>query len=202
LTDAQLEELEAIRTRFADDPVLKTGAIAGCRWRVESPPPRCSAVRNCHRSTGDARFTPEQLTGVVTMLDRRGWQVMTHAIGDAAVRMTLDAYEAAAQTNPNPERGRRHRIEHIETIDPEDVPRFGRIGVVASMQPMHATPSSEPGDVWSTNIGEARAMRGWLWAGIAKSKGPLAFGSDWPVMTLDPLSGLHVAVTRPTPRAA
>ncbi len=51
------------------------------------------------------------------MLDRRGWQVMTHAIGDAAVRMALDAYEAAAKANPVPERGRRHRIEHIETID-------------------------------------------------------------------------------------
>jgi predicted amidohydrolase YtcJ len=132
------------------------------------------------------------------MLDRRGWQVMTHAIGDAAVRMTLDAYEAAANVNPRPERGRRHRIEHIETIDPADIPRFGRLGVIASFQPVHATPSPTPGDVWSTNIGAERAGRGWLWNSVAKADGPLAFGSDWPVMTLDPRMGLHVAVTRTT----
>ncbi len=123
---------------------------------------------------------------------------MTHAIGDAAVRMTLDAYESAAKANPAPERGRRHRIEHIETIDPADVPRFGKLGVIASMQPVHATPSPTPGDVWSVNIGEERAARGWMWASIAKAGGRLAFGSDWPVMTLDPLEGLHVAVTRTT----
>jgi predicted amidohydrolase YtcJ len=148
---------------------------------------------------GDARFTPEQMNAIVGMLDRRGWQVMTHAIGDAAVRMTLDAYEAAARNNPVPPRGRRHRIEHIETVDPADIPRFGALGVIASFQPVHATPSPTPGDVWSTNIGDARAARGWLWNSIARSKGPLAFGSDWPVMTFDPMMGVHVAVTRTTP---
>jgi predicted amidohydrolase YtcJ len=147
---------------------------------------------------GDARFTPEQLNHVVSMLDKAGWQVMTHAIGDAAVRLTLDAYERAAKTNPVPERGRRHRIEHIETIDPADVPRFGKLGVIASMQPVHATPSPTPGDVWSVNIGAERAAHGWMWASIAKVGGPLAFGSDWPVMTLNPLEGVRVAVTRTT----
>ena len=132
------------------------------------------------------------------MLDKRGWQVMTHAIGDAAVRMTLDAYQAAAAANPEPERGRRHRIEHIETVDPTDVARFGTLGVVASFQPVHATPSPTPGDVWSTNIGDERASRGWMWTSIAKAKGRLSFGSDWPVMTIDPLKGLHVATTRTT----
>ena len=200
LNEAQLEELEAIRTRFADDPALKTGAIKLIADGVieSHTAAMLEPYENRASSTGDARFTPEQLNAVVTALDRRGWQVMTHAIGDAAVRMTLDAYEAAAKANPAPERGRRHRIEHIETIDPADVPRFGRLGVIASMQPVHATPSPEPGDVWSTNIGEPRASRGWLWNSVAQAKGPLAFGSDWPVMTLDPLSGLHVAVTRTT----
>ena len=198
LNEARLDELDAVRTRFADDPVLKTGGIKlVADGVIEShTAAMLEPYANRPTSTGDARFTAEQLNAVVAMLDRRGWQVMTHAIGDAAVRMTLDAYQAAAQANPAPERGRRHRIEHIETIDPADVPRFGQIGAVASMQPTHATPSSEPGDVWSTNIGQERAAQGWLWASIAKTKGPIAFGSDWPVMTLDPLSGLHVAVTR------
>ena len=200
LTDANLDELDEVRTRFADDPLLKTGAIKLIADGVIESHTAAMLEPYANRASikGDARFTPEQLNKVVAMLDKRGWQVMTHAIGDAAVRMTLDAYQAAAKTNPLPERGRRHRIEHIETIDPADVPRFGKLGVIASMQPVHATPSPTPGDVWSVNIGEARASRGWMWNSIAKTGGRLAFGSDWPVMTLNPLEGLRVAATRTT----
>jgi hypothetical protein len=200
LTEAGLEALEQIHMRFGDDPLLKTGAIKLVADGVIESHTAAMLAPYANRPSikSEARFTPEQLTRVVGMLDGRGWQVMTHAVGDAAVRMTLDAYEAAAKANPAPERGRRHRIEHVETIDPEDVPRFGRLGVVASMQPVHATPSPTADDVWSLNIGEERASRGWLWASIAKARGPLAFGSDWPVMTLDPKAGLHVAVTRTT----
>ncbi|HUQ87499.1 MAG TPA: amidohydrolase [Vicinamibacterales bacterium] len=201
LTEANLEELEQVRTRFADDPVLKTGAVKLIADGVieSHTAAMLEPYANRPAAKGDPRFTPEQLNKVVAMLDKRGWQVMTHAIGDAAVRMTLDAYQSAAKVNPAPERGRRHRIEHIETIDPADVPRFGKLGVIASFQPVHATPSPAPGDVWSVNIGDERAARGWMWNSIAKTGGRLAFGSDWPVMTLDPLKGLHVAVARTTP---
>jgi predicted amidohydrolase YtcJ len=200
LTEAGLDEIEQVRTRFADDPVLKTGAIKLIADGVIESHTAAMLEPYANRPsvTGDPRFTPEQLNKVVKMLDKRGWQVMTHAIGDNAVRMTLDAYQAAAETNAAAERGRRHRIEHIETIDPADIPRFGKLGVIAAMQPVHATPSPTPGDVWSVNIGDERASRGWMWASIAKAGGRLAFGSDWPVMTLDPLKGLHVAVTRTT----
>ena len=200
LTEANLDEIEQVRTRFADDPVLKTGAIKLIADGVIESHTAAMLEPYANRPSikGEARFTPEQLNKVVAMLDKRGWQVMTHAIGDSAVRMTLDAYQAAAQANPAPERGRRHRIEHIETIDPADIPRFGKLGVIASMQPVHATPSPTPGDVWSVNIGDARASRGWMWNSISRTGGRIAFGSDWPVMTLDPLKGLHVAVTRTT----
>jgi predicted amidohydrolase YtcJ len=201
ITEARLDGLEALRMRFADDPVLKAGAIKLVADGVIESHTAAMLAPYANRPSlkGEARFTPEQLNAAVAMLDRRGWQVMTHAVGDAAVRMTLDAYQAAAKANPAPARGRRHRIEHIETIDPADIPRFGKLGVIASMQPVHATPTPVPGgDVWTANIGEERADRGWLWHSIAKARGPLAFGSDWPVMTLDPLPGLHVAVTRTT----
>jgi predicted amidohydrolase YtcJ len=200
LTEAGLEELEQVRVRFADDPLLKTGAIKLIADGVIESHTAAMLEPYANRPAikGDARFTPGQLNKVIAMLDKRGWQVMTHAIGDAAVRMTLDAYQAAADANPAPERGRRHRIEHIETIDPADIPRFAKLGVIASMQPVHATPSPTPGDVWSVNIGEARAARGWMWNSIARAGGRVAFGSDWPVMTLDPRKGLHVAVTRTT----
>ncbi len=159
-TQAGLEELEQLHTRFADDPMLKTGAVKLIADGVIEVHTAAMLEPYANRTTvkGDARFTAEQLNKVVAMLDQAGWQVMTHAIGDAAVRMTLDAYENAATANPAPERGRRHRIEHIETIDPADVPRFAKLGVIASMQPVHATPSPTPGDVWSVNIGEARAV--------------------------------------------
>ena len=200
INEAELAQLAAVRERFADDPLLKTGAVKlVADGVIES---RTAAMLepydNQPGTTGDPRFTAEQLNRTVALLDRDGWQVMTHAIGDAAVRMALDAYEAAANANPAPARGRRHRVEHIETIDPADIPRFGKLGVIASMEPVHATPSATPGDVWSTNIGAERASHGWPWASIARAGGRLAFGSDWPVMTLDPLMGLQVAVNRTT----
>ena len=200
LSEADLDALDQVRTRYADDPLLKTGAIKLIADGVieSHTAAMLEPYANKASVTGDPRFTPEQLKKVVSMLDQRGWQVMTHAIGDAAVRMTLDAYEAAAKTNPAPERGRRHRIEHIETIDPADIARFGKLGVIASMEPVHATPSPTPGDVWSANLGDERASRGWMWNSISRAGGRLAFGSDWPVMTINPLKGLHVAVTRTT----
>ncbi|MDP3718110.1 MAG: amidohydrolase [Acidobacteriota bacterium] len=200
VNEAELAKLAAVREKFADDPLLKTGAVKlVADGVIESHTAAMLAPYNNQPGTaGDPRYTAAQLNEAVTLLDREGWQIMTHAIGDAAVRMTLDAYEAAAKANPAPERGRRHRVEHIETIDPADVPRFGKLGVVASMEPVHGTPSPTPGDVWSTNIGAERAAHGWLWASIAKAGGRLVFGSDWPVMTLDPLAGLHVAVNRTT----
>ncbi|MSO51121.1 MAG: amidohydrolase [Acidobacterium sp.] len=198
--EAELNTLAAVRERFGDDPLLKTGAVKLIADGViESHTAAMLApYHNQPNTSGDPRYTQEQLNKTVTLLDREGWQVMTHAIGDAAVRMTLDAYEAAVNANPAPERGRRHRVEHLETIDPADIPRFGKLGVIASMAPVHATPSPTPGDVWSTNIGAERAAHGWLWASIVKASGRLAFGSDWPVMTLDPLMGLQVAVNRTT----
>jgi len=200
VTEAGLAELAAVRQRFGDDPLLKTGAVKlVADGVIEShTAAMLTPYDNKPGVSGEPRFTAEQLNKTVALLDREGWQVMTHAIGDAAVRMTLDAYEAAAKANPAPERGRRHRIEHIETVDPADIARFGKLGVTASMEPVHATPSPTPGDVWSTNIGPERAAHGWLWSSIAKAGGRLVFGSDWPVMTLDPLAGLHVAVNRTT----
>jgi predicted amidohydrolase YtcJ len=200
LTEADLDRLEAVRKQFADDPLLKTGGIKLILDGVIESHTAAMLEPYANRPSvkGDPRFTVEQLNHIVTLLDRRGWQVQTHAIGDRAVRMTLDAYEAAAAANGAPSKGRRHRVEHIETIDPVDIPRFGKLGVVASIQPYHGLPSASPPDVWATNIGPERAARGWISGSISKAGGPLAFGSDWPVVTLDPMKGLHVAVNRTT----
>jgi predicted amidohydrolase YtcJ len=203
LTPAGLAQLDEVRTRFADDPLLKTGAVKLVADGVVESHTAAMLEPYANRAStkGDAQFTPEQLNSVVAMLDKAGWQVMTHAVGDAAVRMSLDAYEAAAAGNPAPERGRRHRIEHAEIIDAADIPRFGKLGVIASMQPSRLATSVTAGDVWNVNLGDERAAHGWMWASIAKAGGKLAFGSDWPVMTLDPLKGLLVAVSRTAPDA-
>ena len=96
---------------------------------------------------------------MVRLLDAGGWQVMTHAVGDRAVNMALTAYEHAVRSNPLPDRGRRHRIEHVETVDAADIPRFGALGVVASMQPYMGTPTPSQMDVWFKNVGPERASR-------------------------------------------
>jgi hypothetical protein len=132
----------------------------------------------------------------VAELDKRGLQLFTHAIGDYGVRTALDAYENAE--NVNHTQGRRPRIEHMETITSADIPRFGKLGVIASMQPLHAYPNEDTLDVWARNIGPDRASRAWVWKSIATDGGHLAFGSDWPVVTLNPWEGVQTAVTRQT----
>ena len=148
------------------------------------------------RQSGSLRWEPEKYQKLVADLDRHGIQVFTHAIGDRAVRVALDAYQSAAAQNHT--RDLRHRIEHIETISAEDIPRFGKLGVVASFQPLHAYPDEDTLGPWLTNAGHAREPRAWAWQGIARSGGRLAFGSDWPVVTLNPWYGVQNAVTRQT----
>jgi hypothetical protein len=148
---------------------------------------------------GTPKIEADALNKSVRLADARGWQLLTHAIGDRAIRMALDAYAHAERSNPPAVRGRRHRIEHVETVDPADISRFGALGVIASMQPFHGSPSDAQIDVWTRNIGEERASRGWPYRSISRSKGRLAFGSDWPVVSLNPMLGLHTAVTRTTP---
>jgi len=145
---------------------------------------------------GKMRWNEDQYKQAVAALDKHGLQVFTHAIGDRAVRLALDSYEQAARTNST--RNMRHRIEHIETITTQDIPRFGKLGVIASYQPLHAEPNDDTLKVWARNAGPDRASRGWTWQSVAKSGGRLAFGSDWPVVTLNPWYGVQNAVTRQT----
>jgi predicted amidohydrolase YtcJ len=161
-------------------------------------------------SAGLPAWEPAGLAAFTAEADRRGWQVEAHAIGDRGVRLALDAFEQAAAANGpwiGDPRGRgavpgthdrRHRVEHIETIDPADVPRFARLGAVASMQPYHGDPSPNQISVWAGNIGPERASRAWAWRSIREAGGRLAFGSDWPVVPYDPFIALNNAVNRQT----
>jgi predicted amidohydrolase YtcJ len=149
---------------------------------------------------GLPNWRPETLQAAVVAADKAGLQVYLHAIGDRGVRMALDAHAAAAKTNGP--RDRRFRIEHIETVSAADQPRFAALGVIASMQPLHADPNQNLLEVWEKNAGPDRASRGFSWATLEKLGTRLAFGSDWPVVTSDVRRGLYCAVTRKTREGA
>ena len=199
ITPERLAAFDELKAKYADDPVFKAGSIKLVADGVveSNTAAMLEPYVNKPATSGEPRFDQATLDRLVKDLDARGWQVLIHAIGDRAIRMALDAFERTAAAGPAPARGRRHRIEHIETIDPADVPRFGSLGVIASMQPTHSLP--DLGGVWSQNLGPDRAGRAWLYGSIARANGRLAFGSDWPVVTLDPMLGLFVAVNRTTP---
>ena len=145
---------------------------------------------------GSLFWDPEKYGAAVADLDKRGFQLYSHAIGELAVRTALDAYEFAEQKNHT--KDHRNRIEHIETIAAADISRFAKLGVIASMQPLHSYPDEDTFDVWARNIGPDRASRAWMWKSIAQYGGHYAFGSDWPIVTLNPWEGIQTAVTRQT----
>jgi predicted amidohydrolase YtcJ len=146
--------------------------------------------------SGKLFWDPDKYKATVANLDARGLQIFTHAIGDRAVRLALDAYQNAAAVNHT--KDARPRIEHIETITAVDVDRFGKLGVIASMQPLHSYPDDDTLGIWARNIGPERASRAWVWRSIQAKGGALAFGSDWPVVTLNPWPGVQTALTRQT----
>jgi hypothetical protein len=146
--------------------------------------------------SGKLFWDPDKYKATIANLDARALQIFTHAIGDKAVRLALDAYQNAAAVNHT--KDARPRIEHIETITAADIDRFGKLGVIASMQPLHSYPDDDTLGIWSRNIGPERASRAWVWRSIQAKGGALAFGSDWPVVTLNPWPGVQTALTRQT----
>ena len=144
-------------------------------------------------SRGDRRWSDDALRDAVRAAHARGWQLELHAIGPAAVRQALDAFESLGFREA---RARRHRIEHIETVDPADLPRFAELGVVASMQPLHAIPGGAQLDTWSSQLDPRVAQSGWRMRSLLESGAQVAIGSDWPVVPFNPFFEVHAAVNR------
>jgi predicted amidohydrolase YtcJ len=145
-----------------------------------------------HSTQGLPQYTQAQLDSLVTAADAAGLQVILHAIGDAANRQALDAFEHAARVNGT--HGRRHRVEHAQVLDHADIPRFRQLGVIASMQPTHATSDMR----WAeTRIGHQRAVEGaYAWRSLLDAGAVVIFGTDFPVEPLPPVEGIYSAVTR------
>lgn len=120
-----------------------------------------------------------------------GFQVNTHAIGDSGNRVALDTYARAMQAVPD--HAGRHRIEHAQVVAPEDIPRFAELGVIAAVQPTHATSDM----YWAEDrVGAERIRGGYAWRSLLDAGARLALGSDFPVEHVDPLLGFYAAVTR------
>jgi predicted amidohydrolase YtcJ len=142
---------------------------------------------------GAPLYTPEQMNAVVARADRHGLQISTHAIGDGGVRTTIDAYENAAHKNGK--RDSRHRIEHIELIHPDDIPRLAALGIVASIQPIAGV--GVPGNAHEpilSRVGK-NLPYAYAWQTIRETGAAMAFSSDWPIAPLDPFIGVQSAMT-------
>lgn len=146
---------------------------------------------------GEPLFEPARFAEIIAEIDRRGLQIAVHAIGEGAVRAVLDACEQAAAANGR--RDSRHRIEHVETITAADVPRFARLGVIASMQPQHAPGAGNfPLEPTLSVIGAQRWPLAFAWRTLKAAGARIPFASDWPVSPIDPLAGICAALTRPS----
>jgi predicted amidohydrolase YtcJ len=190
-----LDDLDAIGKRYPDDPLLKTGLAAVALDGSVATESAAMLAPYAPKGAGDGTMLlpAAELSKLVAALDARGWQIAIEAGGDRAVRTALDAYGAVAKSASGA-RPPRHRIEDLSVIDPEDIPRFGALGVVASMQPLHATAGLTN---WSGEVGAERLPFGWPARSLSAAGAHLAFGSDWPVLPLEPLDAIRAAVRRP-----
>jgi hypothetical protein len=170
--------------KFFLDGVLDSGTA----WLVEPGP----------GGLNSDPFWPdvERYRSLVNRCTAAGFSCITHAVGDGAVRGALDAYEAAGP----PARGM-HRIEHIETLMDEDLPRFAALGVAAGMQPLHMEGLDEPDtpSSWTDGLSEGRYERGFRAGDLARSGAVVALGSDWSVADFDPRVGMAWTMLRRKP---
>jgi predicted amidohydrolase YtcJ len=149
---------------------------------------------------GLSHVDPAELREYVTVLDDQGFQVHLHAIGDRAVRESLDALEAARRANGANDH--RHHIAHLQVMHPDDIPRFAALGVTANMQALWAAHERQMDELTIPFIGPQRAARQYLFGDLLRSGARLAAGSDWAVSSANPLRAVHVAVNRTLPGEA
>ncbi len=175
--------LKCGRVKLFMDGVLDSGTAVMVDGYGDDPDHNCEPL-----------FTQAAFDEIATEADRRGLQIAVHAIGDGAVRMVLNGYEAARRANGP--RDSRHRIEHIEVVHPDDIPRFAEMGVVCSMQPPHAPGLDFPAEPTVTRIGRQRWPYSYAWRTLREAGARFAFASDWPVSPVDPFLGISCGMRR------
>jgi predicted amidohydrolase YtcJ len=193
----RLDRIEQMRREGGtSDPWLKTGALKaivdgslGSRTAAMLAP-----YSDDPSTSGILRIDPEQLKRMAVDRDKAGFQLAFHAIGDRTNRVCLDGLAAARVANGP--RDRRDRIEHAQVVAPEDLARFAELGVIASMQPSHETTDMR----WAeSRLGPERSKGAYAWNAMLKRGVHLAFGTDYPVESINPMRGLYACVTRELP---
>lgn len=142
-------------------------------------------------TSGLAMWPTDVFEDMVIKADRMGFQIGVHAIGDKANFDVLNAFEKALQKNGR--RESRHRIEHAQTLQASDIPRFGQLGVIASMQPSHCSTDK---NFYEKRVGYERSKGAYVWRSLLDAGAMLAFGTDYQVEPINPMEGLYAAVTR------
>jgi predicted amidohydrolase YtcJ len=178
--------LTARTVKFFADGVIEAGTAA-----------LLQPYDDCPRSHGIANWTPDELADAMTAADAAGFQAHVHAIGDAGVRLALDAIAETARRNGPADR--RPVLAHVQLIDPADLPRFAALGVIANLEPLWAQPDPVMTALTLPRVGAARGARQYQIATLLNSGARVSFGSDWPVTAYQPLAGIATAVTRQTP---
>src|SRR5208283_4850455 len=178
------------------DPWLRTGAVKmvtdgalGARTAALLAP-----YSDDPSTSGLMTIETERLKLMAIERDRLGFQLAFHAIGDKANQICLDVFESVQRMNPA--RDRRDRIEHAQVVAPDDIARFGKLNVIASMQPSHETNDMR----WAEQrIGPERAKGAYAWNSLQKAGAKLAFGTDYDVEPINPLRGIYACVSRELP---
>lgn len=177
----------ATSVKIMQDGVVENGTAAMLE-------PYLDAAGRPTGSTGISFVPPALLAEAATRLDAAGFQLHVHAIGDRAVRESLDAIEAALLANGPSDH--RHHIAHLQVVHPDDVRRFRELGVTANLQSLWAALEPQMVELTLPVLGEARGSWQYPWGDLRRAGAVLACGSDWSVSTPDPWAAIHVAVNR------
>lgn len=191
---AQVERAAALAQQYQGDllrvagiKIIADGTIDGCTAALSKP--------YTNGTNSEPIWDAQSLHRIVETADSAGLQVAIHAIGDETIRIAVDALENAMRVNGIS--GRRHRIEHLEYAQNQDIERMGKLGITASMQPVHADPAGL--ENWLAMIGPERANYGFAWPLHLAAGSTLAFGTDTPTAPYQALPNMYIASTRKSP---
>jgi predicted amidohydrolase YtcJ len=195
-TPDDLARFDSLRKTFRG-PLLKFGSAKGMLDGTVDAKTALMMAPYVGGGNGIPMWTQEELDRAVALYDRNGFQIWLHAIGDHAIHMALDAYQNAAADNHSG--GRRHRVEHAEVPDLRDYARFKQLGVIASTQALFANPDSTTLENYAVLLGPERASHANAFRLFDDAGAVQAFGSDYPVFSMEVLRGIYCAATRTTP---
>jgi len=190
---AVIDKFAEMRKQYNDDMFR----VAAVKLYIDDViEPHTAAMLEPYADRPDTRgaldYPVQEFNEVVARLDKRGFQIFTHAIGDRGIRTALDAYEYARKVNGP--RDSRHEIVHDECLSEQDIPRFKALGVTACMQPRHCAPDIT--GQWAKAVGPQRRKYAWAFRSLRDSGATLAFSSDWNVAEMEPEIGIYTALTR------